>query len=283
MLGNCGIELFKSKKKNENIISSLDISAKNLIYSEEETKQLTLLQNLLQDDKLKATQSRLKEKGLPLGVTVLLHGSAGTGKTETVKQLAKSTGRDIMKIDMSKTKSMWFGESQKIVKRIFTDYQSFAKKCKSTPILLFNEADALISKRVDVGTSETAQTENAIQNILLEELENFEGILMATTNLVDNLDSAFERRFLFKVKFQKPEMPMKAKIWKQNLGHLSNVECQDLAKRFDFSGGQIENIVRKAEINEILHGISSSFSEILDYCLAELLVEKRVQIGFVKI
>jgi SpoVK/Ycf46/Vps4 family AAA+-type ATPase len=281
-LNSNGVKLFTIKKKKENIISPSEIASKNLIYNEDEIKQLGLLKSLMEDKKMKATQSRLRDKGLPLGITVLFHGSPGTGKTETVKQLAKNTKRDVMKIDMSKTKSMWFGESQKIVKRIFTDYKTFAKTCKRTPILLFNEADALFSKRMDVGASSTSQTENAIQNILLEELENFEGILMATTNLADNLDSAFERRFLFKVKFHKPGLLTKTEIWKQNLLQLSSSECQTLASRFDFSGGQIENIVRKAEINEILNGVCSTFSEILDFCLAEILVQNRVQIGFVK-
>ena len=68
--------------------------------------------------------------------------------------------------------------------------------CKVKPILLFNEADAVFSKRKDVNNGNVAQTENAIQNIILEEMENLDGILIATTNLADNLDGAFERRFV---------------------------------------------------------------------------------------
>lgn len=80
------------------------------------------------------------------------------------------------------------------------------------PVLLFNEADAIISKRKDVGRSNVAQTENAMQNIILEELENFEGIFIATTNLVSHLITAFERRFLFKIEFRKPELPVKIEL-----------------------------------------------------------------------
>jgi SpoVK/Ycf46/Vps4 family AAA+-type ATPase len=128
--------------------------------------------------------------------------------------LAIDTNREIMKVEISQSKSMWFGESEKIIKRIFTDYKAFAKESKQTPILLFNEADAILSKRNAAGSSNVAQTENAIQNILLEEFENFEGILIATTNLASNLDTAFERRFLYKVQFQKPSVNIRAKIWK---------------------------------------------------------------------
>ena len=80
--------------------------------------QLETLQNLLQEAKYHETQTRLTNKGLPQGIAVLLHGAPGTGKTEIVKQLAKATDREIMKVEISQSKSMWFGESEKIIKRI---------------------------------------------------------------------------------------------------------------------------------------------------------------------
>ena len=229
------------------------------------------------------TQNRLQNKGLPKGITALLHGSPGTGKTETVFQVAKNTNREIVKVDISQSKSMWIGESEKIINRIFTDYKTYAKDCERMPILLFNEADAIISKRKENSTSNVSQTENAIQNIILEELENFDGIFFATTNLVKNLDSAFERRFLFKIEFQKPDISVKAKIWNSKLPSLSESECENLANRFDFSGGQIDNIVRKNEIHEIIHGISIDFNNIIDFCKTELLSKNNgVRIGFTK-
>ena len=75
------------------------------------------------DDKFKKMQLRLKEKSMPIGITAILHGVPGTGKTESVYQLAKESGRNIFKVDISETKSMWFGESQKLVKKIFTEYE----------------------------------------------------------------------------------------------------------------------------------------------------------------
>jgi len=147
-----------------------------------------------------------------------------------------------MKVEISQSKSAWFGESEKIIKRIFTEYKTFLEECKRTPILFFNEADAIISKRKDISKSSVAQTENAMQNILLEELENFEGILIATTNLVSNLDPAFERRFLFKVRFHKPNDAIRARIWKSKLPFLNKHDCMALAEKYDFSGGQIENV-----------------------------------------
>lgn len=281
LLHECGLKLFKKEKKKENVFSPADIPLRKLVFNDRETQQLALLKNLLDEKNFSETQKRLNNKNLPTGIAVLFHGVPGTGKTETVKQLARKTNRELMKVDISQSKSMWFGESEKIVKRIFTDYKNFAKKCKQTPILLFNEADAIISKRKEVGDSNTAQTQNAIQNIILEELENFEGILMATTNLVSNLDTAFERRFLFKIKFRKPEAAVKAQIWNIKLPQLSEADCALLAQEFDFSGGQIDNIIRKSEIHEIIHGTPIDVKTIYGFCQEESLSDTpRSSIGF---
>lgn len=275
MLEDCGIKLYYNVAKSENVISPENIPYKELVFNENEKRQFELLKNLLKEENLKTTQERLAQKALPKGVAVLLHGVPGTGKTETVKQIAKATNRKIIKVDISQTKSMWFGDSEKIIKRVFTDYKKYVKNFKQYPILFFNEADAVIGKRKEVGSSGVDQTENTIQNILLEEIENFEGILIATTNLTNNLDSAFERRFLFKVEFQKPGIAAKSQIWKSKMPYLSKEECELLASKFDFSGGQIDNIVRKNEINEILYGKKIDVTELVEYCKEEILNTKR--------
>ncbi len=280
ILNDCGISIFINKKKSENIISPSDIPLRKLIFSESEMKQLFLLKDLLKQTKFKQVQNRLSEKKLSKGIAILLYGSPGTGKTEIVKQLAKSTNRDLIKVEISQSKSMWYGESEKIIKRIFTDYKAIAKDRERTPILLFNEADAIISKRKEVGSSGVNQTENAIQNIILEELENFEGILIATTNLANNLDSAFERRFLFKIQFQKPDVSISGKIWKSKIPSLSVNDCKILASKFNFSGGQIDNIHRKKEMYEIIHGEKILLEGILDFCSEEALNNSNSKIGF---
>jgi AAA+ superfamily predicted ATPase len=118
LLKDCGISLFKTKKKKDNIISPDDIPFKELFFCNEEMSQIFLLKELLQEPKFSDTQQRLTDKNLPKGITVLLHGLPGTGKTEIVKQLAKETGRELMKVEISQSKSMWFGESEKIIKKI---------------------------------------------------------------------------------------------------------------------------------------------------------------------
>lgn len=280
LLKEGGITIFMKTKKSKNIIPLDKIPFRKLFFSKTEMEQLFLLKDLLKEERFTEMQKRLTKKGLPKGVAVLLHGSPGTGKTEVVKQIAKETNRELMKVDISQSKSMWFGESEKIIKKIFTDYKTFAKECKQTPLLLFNEADAIISKRASVGDSSISQTQNTIQNIILEELENFEGILMATTNLVNNIDIAFERRFLFKIKFKNPDIDIRAKIWESKMAFLKKEDCCLLAKKFNFSGGQIDNIVRKKEIYEIIHPNKITLNTLFAFCEEEILQNKSTKIGY---
>jgi AAA+ superfamily predicted ATPase len=271
MLNESGIKLFNNnlKKKDESLILPESIPYRELIYSKEELQQVSLLKNFMLEDSFKKTQEQLQKKALPIGVTAILHGAPGTGKTETVLQLAKATNRSILKVDISASRTMWFGESEKIIKKIFTEYNKLLDKMPVAPILFLNEADAILSKRKDVGTSNVSDTENRIQNILLEEIENFKGILIATSNLVENMDKAFERRFLFKVKFNKPDALQKSKIWRLKLPFLNQEQCEQLSTQFEFSGGQIDNIVRKCEITQLLYNTELNLQTVIEFCEEE--------------
>jgi SpoVK/Ycf46/Vps4 family AAA+-type ATPase len=121
---------------------------------------------------------------------------------------------------------------------------------------------------------------NAMQNILLEEMENFEGILIATTNLIPNLDNAFERRFLYKVEFTQPEASVRKEIWRGHFSWMEEAVLEDLSNRFNFSGGQIENIARKAKMNELLFLRKVNVPELIEMCEAELLTPAKRSMGF---
>lgn len=280
------IELYE-KKFDENTLKMPEkIAEKKLFYGKENSSQIEMLRSSLSEQKFREIKRRLERKHLPSGIAVLLYGKPGTGKTETVYQIARQTGRAIFKVDISNTKSCWFGDSEKLIKKVFTDYKVLCNKAEKTkngrtPILLFNECDAVFGKRKDVASSNTAQTENAIQNIILEEMENFSGILIATTNLQENLDAAFERRFLFKIRFEKPTLQAKKSIWKTKIRWLKNEQAETLAKTFDFSGGEIENIARKVTMSEIVKGLRPSFEEICEMCRTEKLAsEETRRVGF---
>ena len=265
--------LFEDSINDKNLIKTDCIKEKKLFYSPENQKEIDRLKAALQEEKLKGIQQRLKDDGLPVGVAVLLYGAPGTGKTESVMQIAKETGRSIVHVDISEAKSAWFGESEKRIKKIFTSYKNACeiaeKKGELMPILLFNEADALISKRKSDTSGNCAQTENAIQNIILEELESLKGIFIATTNLASNMDSAFERRFLFKIKFENPSTEAKTSIWMNKLSWLDKESATEFATEYDFSGGQIDNIVRKIAMNEVITGERPAITDIHDMCKCE--------------
>lgn len=278
-----GISLEFVEKKDKRLIYPNQIQKRNLFYNTEEESQLESIKKSLSHAAFTQLQNRLKSKNMTTGITALLYGAPGTGKTESVYQLAKKYKRPVFKVEISETKSMWFGESQKLVKKIFTDYYAFKKTQKVCPILLFNEADAIIGKRKSASSSSVSDTENAIQNVLLEELENFDGILFATSNLVANLDSAFERRFLFKVKFVNPSIVNAAKIWRNKLPFLSAKEAFQLASQFSYSGGEMENIARKSLMDEIVLGTKPNFERIISFCQNEKWSSKNsggVKIGY---
>jgi len=107
-----------------------------------------------------------------------------------------------------------------------------------------------------------------MQNILLEELENFDGIFFATTNLLDNMDDAFDRRFLYKVKYEKPSAKIRKQIWQDKMKDLTENEL-DIIKKFDLSGGQIENISRKYLINSILKLEKLDITKLSELCMSE--------------
>lgn len=280
LLNDHGVILHR-KKNNNSTITPESIAAKKLFYEMEEAQQIGELHEMMSEDCYINLMRRLKEKALPQNLNILLFGAPGTGKTETVYQLAKAAGREIMKVEISQSKSMWFGESEKLIKKIFRDYNDLAKQSTKAPILLFNEADAILSARKTNNPSSVSQTENAIQNILLEELENFKGIFIATTNLAENLDKAFDRRFLFKIKFNKPSIASRASIWQEKMNEISSNEAEALAADYELSGGQIDNVVRKAEIQMLLKGFPCTLEVLKQFCAQEIILQKGFSsIGF---
>jgi hypothetical protein len=287
-------ESFRAKLKKMGIVietkeakESTNFNYKNIVetplfFSEELHTQISKLEEILEEENYQKVKKRMLEKGMQAGVTTLFFGAPGTGKTECVLQFAKKSKRNVIHVDISETKSMWYGQSEKLIKRIFSQYKEQYQEQEKAPILLLNEADAVLGKRKQGGNSSTASTENAMQNILLEEMEKFEGILIATTNLAANLDTAFDRRFLFKVKFETPTADQRHKIWQIKLPDYNPQALEQAANEFELSGGQIQNVVRKLEIDYILNGAYPDTKVLLNLCNNELALHKKTngRIGF---
>ena len=269
-----------------NMLKPESIVTKQLFYNDTERQQIERLSTALHPDNFSQLQKQLADEGLRGGFTCLFYGAPGTGKTETVLQLAKTTGRPVMQVNFAQMKSCWVGESEKNVKALFDEYRDLVKNSDITPILLFNEADALLGKRMKGAERAAEKMENAIQNIILQEMENLEGIMIATTNLTENLDKAFERRFLYKIRFDRPALEARKNIWKSMLPMLNEDTLTQLATDYNFSGGQIENIARKQRIESIIANEPVTAETLIDYCESECISEApaapRARIGYVQ-
>ena len=278
----CELNLNNVGKSDKGLIKADTLAEKSLIYNASERDQITELSSILSESRFNEVQTRLRSAGMRPGFCCIFYGAPGTGKTETVYQIARQTGRDIMRVDVDKIKSCWVGESEKNIKTLFDRYRSICKNSKLAPILLFNEADAVLGVRMEGAARAVDKMENSIQNIILQEMETLEGIMIATTNLTTNLDKAFERRFLYKIRFDKPTLESRAKIWQTMLPALAEPDARTLATRFDLSGGEIENIVRKHTVKAILSvKDTTDIQEIITTCQHERISQNnRPKMGF---
>ena len=279
-----GMDLIqKDEQQDRRLIPYTSFAKKSLFYETQVQTQIDRLAELLDKDRFTQVTQRLSESGMRKGFACLFYGSPGTGKTETVNQLARITGRDVMLVDVTKIKSCWVGESEQNIKKLFDNYRSYVKKSEVAPILLFNEADAILGIRQEGAERAVDKMENSIQNIILQEMESLEGIMIATTNLTSNLDKAFERRFIYKIEFKRPSLQAKQMIWKSMIPSLSDETALSLAKGYDLSGGQIENVARKCTVEYILSGNEPSDSLMKAFCESESMDSRqpaRKKIGF---
>lgn len=251
------IDVSKEKIKRKPIFNLCDnilptqTQEMQLFFNSNNTAHIEELKAITNTEAYERIVTNFKKHGMSSGIAVLLSGAPGTGKTETVKQLAKEQDRMLLMVDISKFKSMWLGESEKNIKKIFKEYAAACHYYENKPILLLNEADAILGTRIRINSS-IDQTMNNIQNILLQELEDFEGILMATTNLTENLDPAFDRRFIMKFKFELPNVETRYKIIQKQFPELSEEFCQLFANEYILSGAQIQNIRRRILAKQIV-------------------------------
>jgi hypothetical protein len=265
-------KLKTKKKKSDNdaegLIRYQKLKPKKLFYNPLEQTQIDRIWSLLEGDKYKKAQERLAAKGFRTGFACLFSGGPGTGKTEAVYQLARRNQRNIMKINASDILGSFVGESEKSIKAVFDEYRKRVNRSRVAPILFLNEADGLLTKRAskDAANPSVVQMWNTMQNIILEEMENLNGIMIATTNLAANLDKAFDRRFLFKVEFSKPDMASRQSIWRSLVSELSEAEASELASRVEFPGGQIENVARKCIIENALNETELSLDGLISFC-----------------
>jgi hypothetical protein len=278
------LKLIKKKLCHADIslLKPVDISDANLFYQEDFMEELVKIEQILSEKNFNRYISRFSKTSRMKGLTFLFYGSPGCGKTEFALQLAKRTQRPILKIQVTDFMSKWVGESEANLKRIFNDYRMLVEQSKIQPILLLNECDQMIGKRVNISDS-VDQMSNALQNILLEEMENFSGILIGTTNQTANMDSAFERRWLYKLEFIPPNEKIQVKIWQSFLPRLPENIALELSSRFNLTPGEISNVAKRFEIEQLIVKKSAVLETLLRLCGNETFANKVGQsIGFHK-
>ncbi len=269
----------KSVFSTATILNPVEIVDEKLYYNENELKQIKTIEKVLSKEKHQLVVNQLEENGLGKGISILFNGYSGTGKTATAKRLAKITNRGMFCVDVEKIVDKWMGNSEKNVKKIFDEYYEFSKECELMPILFFNE-DSIFSRRVEVGHS-SDRAHNSMQNLLLEQMENFTGIAIVTSNNSDKLDKAFERRFLYKVEFEKPTKETQLQLLQNSFPSLTNNVIQKAIENYSFTGGQIYNI-RKKYIMQCLLEEADLETLFLNICQEEIKVSENKKIGFTK-
>ena len=269
------------KPKMGSLIYPDNIESEKLYYNPAEREQIETLTTALEDTNYKDLVERMKIQGMKAGFSVLLYGFPGTGKTSSVKQIAKATGRSIYMVEIDKIQSKWVGESEKNLAKVFEEYKYCKKYFNIDPILLFNEADAILGKRFNVNSA-VDKTFNALQNILLQELEDFEGIFMATTNLADQLDKAFDRRLLYKVDFKRPDTLVRKQILANVFSDCDELVLDKLNEEYLLTGGQIANIKKKLLVKSILDTKINKEDYLLTLCKDEFILNQNTRnpIGF---
>jgi len=218
---------------------------------------------------------------------VMVIAGPGTGKTLTAHAIANATGKELLTVDCSKILDCFVGNSEKNTSKLFGRYRAISQDIGTLPVLLLNEADQFLHRRINAERS-VDYMYNQMQNIFLEQLEQFEGILIATTNLIENLDPAFSRRFHHKIEFRRPGRGERLKLWQLHLPEKTplhdDVNVDSLAERYDLSGGQIAVIVRNAAVRAIRRGDRLHQGDLIRACEDEMAgnfdEKARTRVGF---
>ena len=184
------------------------------------------------------------------GLLMLLHGASGTGKTFASGAIARHLGKKLLITDISRLQSKWVGESEKNIRSLFNVFERIVRRVENPPVLLLNEADQFLTTRLNETRTSVDQMRNSMQNLFLEGFERLRGVMIATTNLEGNIDSAFSRRFHLKLELPMPEMKERIKLWDLHLPlsipRADDINIEVLSSTYNLSGGQIKIIVQNA-------------------------------------
>jgi SpoVK/Ycf46/Vps4 family AAA+-type ATPase len=191
------------------------------------------------------------EKRLRPGYKALFHGPPGTGKTLTATLIGKRTGKDVYGIDLSKVISKYIGETEKNLSNIFDRAEN------KDWILFFDEADALFGKRTNVSSAHDRYANQEV-SYLLQRIESYDGLVILASNLKNNVDDAFLRRFQSIIHFPIPRPEERLALWQNGFSYKCKLEdkidLKEIAKKYELSGGSIINVIQYGSLIALRKG-----------------------------
>ena len=262
---------YTSVMRYARLVKSRDVREKRLFYPDDVASQVKRIRDLAMPENGQRVKDALRQHGDRTGLACVLQGAPGTGKTELALQICRESGRDLLIADAARLYSKWAGQSSRNIKELFDICEYISAICDAGPILLLNEADGILGRRLtgSGGDSASAQDSNESMSVLLQCMENYDGLLIATTNLACNFDPAFLSRFLIDVSIPLPDETTRQKIWRSVLPEVSDEILMEAAV-FEFAGRNIENIKRKFIIEMALSRNGAPESLLIELCNEEL-------------
>lgn len=241
----------------------------DLVVGQKCMEKIEVVKKWLKYNDILMNEWNMRDK-LKKGYRVLLYGPSGTGKTFTASLLGKELGLDVYCIDLSMIVSKYIGETEKNLSKIFN--MAEGKKW----ILFFDEADALFGKRTSVKDSHDRYANQEVA-YLLQRIEDYDGLVVLSTNLKSNIDEAFARRFQCVIRYYMPDCAQRLKLWQstfpENVSVSNEIDLEEIARKYEISGGSILNVVQYCSLmalsrnsseiqkEDLLEGIKAEFSK----------------------
>lgn len=201
----------------------------------------------LADENFEERREELRRTGVPPGLSVLLAGESGVGKTACAEVWSKASGRALVRVNLAALRGKFMGESEAQTRELFRALRALRARMDREPIVLLDEADGFMHRRHGDGQSDHP-TETNIIAILLQEIEAFDGILIATTNHARNIDPAFYRRFLFTLNVPVPDLAIRGELLKRFFPFLTNTEALAIAREVRFAPAHLERVIRQMQL-----------------------------------
>lgn len=216
----------------------------DIVMNEDQREAIThAIQQMVNKKQVYENWDYMKKYPYGRGLTVLLFGAPGTGKSMMAQVIAHELNLELYRVDVSKVVDKYVGETEKSLSMIFRE----AKKCNV--VLFFDECDTIFAKRSDDGGSNQASANNKTA-LLLQEMEAYDGVCVLATNYKHNIDPAFFRRMKYIVEFQFPNPDTREMLWRTTVPKTTplaeDVDFRFIAERFEFAGGNIKNCILNA-------------------------------------